>query len=102
MGRRVTVNRIEPIGPKYDISHAKGWFQIAGWFNFMKKFYGHNYGVAQAFVGSFDGSHVKIDTLVFHISKKFISKATGFSLTGERWFKNQILISVNLNYFLKS
>ena len=49
----------------------------------------------------FDGNQVKLGNLSFEILEKFISKATKLPMTRERWFKNQLIILVNLNHFLK-
>lgn len=81
MGKWGIVNKIELAGLEYVIAHAKEWFQIVGWFNFIEKFSGHNYGVARAFAKSFHGNRVKIENLVFDNFEKFISKATGLLLT---------------------
>jgi hypothetical protein len=101
MGKGGMVNRNEPVGTDHAIAHDKGWFQITGWFNFSSKFSGYDYDVAHAFAESFDGNRVKLGNLVFDVIEEFISKSTGFPMNGVRWFKNQSIIYVNLNNFLK-
>ena len=68
MGKGGIVNRNEPEGPNRAITHDKGWFQIVGWFNFLHKFSGYDYGVVVAFMDSFDGYQVKLSNPMFEIS----------------------------------
>ena len=55
MGKGWALNRLEPENSQYYQENAKSWFQLVGWFNFIKKFSGENYGVSKAFSQTFDG-----------------------------------------------
>ena len=68
------------------IVHDEGWFKIAGWFNFLSKFYGYDYGVSRDFVESFDDQWVQLGNLRFEVNEEFIARAELLT-TGEQWFK---------------
>ena len=55
MGKGGTINRIEPEGLEFCDWNAEVWFRVAGWYEFIKKFSGENYGVSRTFALSFDG-----------------------------------------------
>jgi hypothetical protein len=82
------------------IAHDGGWFRIDGWFNLLMKFSGFDYGVAKAFAESLGGQHVQMGNIRFNVTEEFISRATKLPTRGERWFKNQSIIVVDLNLFL--
>ena len=52
-------------------------FKQAGWYRFLAKFSGENYGVARKFVETYDDSRVVIGSLDFVVDREFISEATG-------------------------
>ena len=52
-------------------------FKQDGWYRFLAKFYGENYGVARKFAETYDGSRVIIGSLDFVVDREFISEATG-------------------------
>jgi hypothetical protein len=49
------VNRLEPKGPDFCNWNARVWFRVAGWYDFVTKFSGENYGVSRTFALSFNG-----------------------------------------------
>ena len=55
MGKGGKVNRLEPEGPKFCNWNVGVWFRATGWYDFIAKFNGENYGVSITFVVSFDG-----------------------------------------------
>lgn len=56
--------------------------------------------MSRAFSQTFDGHKVKIGSLQMEANEKMVSKATGFPLTREKWFKGKTISYVDLNFFL--
>ena len=100
MGKGGELNRLEPKNSQYCQENAKSWFQLARWFNFIKKNSGENFGVSRAFAQIFDGQKVQIGSLQMEVNEQMVSKATGLPLTGEKWFKGKTFSYVDLNFFL--
>lgn len=63
MGKGGGLNILEPKNYQYYQENAKIWFQLAVWFNLIKKFSGENYEVSRAFAQTFDGKKVQIGSL---------------------------------------
>jgi hypothetical protein len=55
IGKGGTVNRLETKGPEFCNWNVGVWFRVAGWYEFIAKFSGENYGVSRTFALSFDG-----------------------------------------------
>jgi len=76
MGKSGKVKRSEPEGPECMIAYDEGWFRIAGWFNFLSKFYESDYRVARVFAESFYGQNAQMGNLRLNVIEEFISRAT--------------------------
>ena len=76
-------------------------FKKEGWYRFLAKFSGENYGVARRFAESYDGSRVIIGSLDFVVDREFISEATGLPQIGEQWSKGKTVLAMDFNLFLK-
>ena len=61
----------------------KQLFQGAGWYQFLSKYTGENYGVARKFAEFYDGKRVVIGSISFKVDSVFISKATGLPQIAE-------------------
>ena len=55
MGKGGKVNRLEPEGLEFCNLNVGVWFRDAGWYKFVAKLSGENYGVSRTFSLSFDG-----------------------------------------------
>lgn len=80
---------------------GKWLFKKVGWYRFLSKFSGENYGVARRFVETYNGGRVVIESLDFIVDRKFISKATGLPQIGKQWFKGKTVLAMHFNLFLK-
>ena len=58
MGKGGTVNRLEPEGPEFCDWNVGVWFRVAGWYKFITKSSGENFGVSRTFSLSFDDVQV--------------------------------------------
>jgi hypothetical protein len=67
---------------------ARGDLEEFGWLSFIQKFDGFNLGVARKFALTFDGCRAKVRDVQLKIDEQFLSLATGFPITGQRWSKN--------------
>ena len=76
-------------------------FKQAGWYHFLAKFSGENYGIARIFAETYDGNKVIIRSLDFVVDREFISEATSLPQIGELWFKGKIVLAMDFNLFLK-
>ena len=81
MSKGGALNRLEPENSQCFQENAKSWFQLAGWFNFIKKFPRENYGVSIAFAQTVDGQKVQTDSLQMEVNEQIVSKAMRFPLT---------------------
>ena len=61
--------------------------EAVGWLSFISKFSDSNSKVTRVFALSLADSWVKVGDLQFRVDERSIALATGFPLTGERWFK---------------
>ena len=77
------------------------WFRAAGWYDFVTKFSGDNYGVSRTFSLSFDGIQVQLGDFQFEVIEQSIVEALSLPQTGERWYKGQALGATDLNFFSK-
>lgn len=57
--------------------------------------------MVRAFAEGFNGEIVTIANLSFPVTKEIIIEATSFPIEGEWWFKNQTLIGIDIEFFLK-
>jgi hypothetical protein len=55
----------------------------------------------RAFIEGFDGKVVTISNIYFPIIEETIAKETGLPIDGERWFKSQTIIGIDIESFLK-
>lgn len=101
MGTRGRPHRFELGNTKLVDRYAKQLFQQAGWYQFLSKFSGENYGVARRFAESYDGNKVVIGSLSFVVNSEFISEATILPQIGEPWFKGKMVLAMDFNMFLK-
>ena len=62
-------------------------FEVVGWLPFIRKFTDSNPEVTRLFSLSLADARVKVADLQFRVDERSVALATGFSLTGERWFK---------------
>jgi hypothetical protein len=67
---------------------SRGDLEENGWLTFIQRFKGFNLCIAQQFDLTFDGCRAKVDDIQLEIDEQFISLATGFLSTGQRWSKN--------------
>ena len=72
-----------------------------GWYLFLSKFLGENYGVARRFVETYKGDRVVIGSLDFTVDRDFISEAIGLPQIVENWFKGKMVLAMDCNVFLK-
>ena len=81
--------RVEPCETKLLDSNPEllAKVEAVGWFPFIHKFSDSNPEVTRLFALSLDDSRVKMADLQFRVDERSDSLATGFPLTGERWFK---------------
>ena len=68
MGKGGKVNRLEPERLNFCNWNAREWFRATGWYNFITKFSGENYGVSRTFALSFDGVQVQLGDLRFEVT----------------------------------
>ena len=68
MGKSGIVNRVEPSSLDQIDASAKELLQRSGFYQFLQKFSGENYGVAMAFAQSFNGQQVSVGSLKFKIT----------------------------------
>lgn len=80
---------------------GKQLFKKVGWYRFLSKFSGENYGVARRFVETFKGDGVVIGSLDFSVDRDFIYEATVLPQIGENWFKGKMVLAMDCNVFLK-
>ena len=102
MGKGSKVNRLEPEGSKFCNWNVGVWFRVVGWYDFVTKFSGENYGVSRDFALSFNGVQVKLGSLRFEVIEQSIAEAQSLPQTSEQWYDVQALGATNLNLFLKS
>ncbi len=88
MGR---VLRVEPIDCiRVDASDPlTAKLQRIGWYNFIKKFQGHNLEVSKQFAATFDGKKAVIGSLDLPVTQESIAEATSLPNLGEEWFKGR-------------
>ena len=87
MFKQETVNRHEPDSSEFCDQNAGVWFKSAGWYEFIKKFSGENYGVSITFALSFSGVQVQVGSLGFEVTKESMAEALSLPQAGERWYK---------------
>ena len=80
---------------------GKRLFKKAGWYHFLSKFLGENYGVARRFAETFKGDRVVIGSLDFTVNRDFIFEATSLPQIGENCFKGKTVLAMDCNAFLK-
>ena len=104
MGKSGNLRHLEPKGPDVIQAHSKclEWFAKVGWNALYFDFKGSEYGVAQAFAESFDGSIAQVGDLMIQFLDEFITESTKHPMDGEQWFKNKSIIGVHVNQFLKT
>ena len=61
--------------------------EAVGWLLFIRKFTDSNPEVTRLFALSLSDATVKVADLQFRVDERSVALATGFLLTGERWFK---------------
>ena len=71
------------------------------WVTFCFISEGFHYEVARAFTKGFHEKIVNIADLSFSVTEETIAEAMGLLIDGEKWFKNQTLIGINIKLFLK-
>ena len=91
----------ELVSTQWIDKQTKQLFQRAGWYQFLSKFTGENYGVARKSAESYDGNRVMIDNISFIVDNAFIFEETGLPQIGEPWFKGKTLVAIDCNSFLK-
>lgn len=102
MGRSNHVKRFELDGMHFDVyPKMLVLFRKAGWELVFQRFNKYNLSWCQDFIYSFNGYTSRIRTLQFPVTEESIVGATSFPTEGERWFKQQRLQNVDLNFFLK-
>ena len=101
MGKSGIVNRIEPSTVDQGNVVVQQILQGSGFYDFLQKFSGENYGVSMAFTQSFDGQQVRVGSLKFKVTEAFISEATGLLMEGERWYKKKTMRIGDFTSFLK-
>ena len=101
MGKSGIVNRVEPSSLEQIDTSAKELLQKLGFYQFLQKFSGENYGVALAFAQSFDGKQVSLGSFKFKITESFIAKDTGLPMTREKWYKKKTMRIGDFSAFLK-
>ena len=79
MGKGGTINILEPNSSEFCDQNIGVLFKSIGWYEFIKKFSGENYGVSIMFSLSFDGIWVQVGSLGFEVTKE--SMAESLSLT---------------------
>ena len=73
MGKSGIINRIELSTMNQGNEVVQQILQGSGFYNFLQKFSGENYGVFMAFAQSFDGQQVCVGSLKFKVIEAFIS-----------------------------
>jgi hypothetical protein len=63
-------------------------FEQAGWLQFLEKFQGFDLDLTMEFAWSCDGSQATVRRLDILVSEESLSRVTGLSLQGEKWYKN--------------
>jgi hypothetical protein len=101
MGKSGIFNRVEPSSMEQIDASAKELLRRSGFYQFLQKFLGENYGVAMAFAQSFNGQQVSVGLLKFKITESFILEATGLPMAGEKWYKKKIIKIGDFTTFLK-
>lgn len=101
MGKGGTINRLEHNNSELCDCNVGLRFKSAGWYEFIKKFSGENYGVSKTFALSFNGVKVQVGGVGFKVTEQSMAKALSLPHTGERWYKGQDLGATDLNFFLK-
>ncbi len=76
-------------------------FSRARWETFYCSFQGFNYEVAREFFEGFDGRITIVANISFLVMEETIVEETGLPIEREHWFKNQMLIGVDIAFFLK-
>ena len=101
MGKSGIINRIKPsiVDQGNEVVHQI--LQGSGFYDFLQKFSGENYGVSMAFAKSFDGQQVYVGSLKSKVTKSFISEATGLPMEGEKWYKKKTMRIGDFTTFLK-
>jgi hypothetical protein len=84
------VVRAEPNGSQALLmfDSARSDLEENGWLPFIQKFDGFNLCVSRQFAMTFDGCRAKVDDVQLEINERFISLATSFPATGQRWSNN--------------
>ena len=75
MGKGDKVNKLELGGTDFCNWNVGVWFRAIGWYDFVAKFIGENYGVSRTFALSFDGVQVQLGNLRFEVTKQSIVEA---------------------------
>ena len=101
MGKSGIVNRVEPSILEHIDASSKERLQKSGFYQFLQKFSGENYGMALAFAQSSDGKQVSVSSLKFKITESFIAEAMGLPMTGEKWYKKKTMRIGEFSAFLK-
>ena len=101
MGKSGIVDRVEPSNVDQVNATAKKILQGSGFYQFLQRFSGENYGVSMAFAQSFNGQQVSVGSLKFKVTKAFISEATSLPMAGERWYKKKTMRIWDFTTFLK-
>ena len=101
MGKSGILSRVEPSTMDQGNEAVRRILQGSGFYNFLQKFSGENYGVSMAFAQSVDGQQVCVGSLKFKVTEAFISEATGLPMVGERWFKRKTIRIGDFTKFLK-
>lgn len=102
MGKGGKVVILEAEGPYFYNWNAGVLFRAAGWYNFVTKLNGENYGLSKTFALSFNGVQVQLGDLRLEVTKQSIIEALSLPQTKERWYKGQALGVEDLNFFLKT
>ena len=101
MGKSGIVNRIEHSTVDQVDAAVKQILQGLGFYQFLQRFLGENYGVSMAFAQSFDGQQVSVGTLKFKATEAFIFEAIGLPMGRERWYKKKTMRIGDFTTFLK-
>ena len=101
MGKGGTVNKLEPNSNEFCDQNAGVYFNYVGWYQFIQKFNGENYGISKTFYLSFNGVQVQVGSPGFEVTEESMVEVLSLPQTGEIWYKGQALGATDLNFFLK-
>jgi hypothetical protein len=101
MGKSGIVNRVEPSTVDQVNVVVKQILQGSGFYRFLQRFSGENYGVSMAFAQSLNGQQVSVGSLKFKVTEDFIFEASGLPMAGERWYKKKTMRIGDFTAFLK-